>query len=141
MNTKLVRQTGYGNIIEKFNNHADILYPYANFEIISNNVNNYSNNYSIRLYVMDRNTDEYLSFNKADLIINHLLKNTQLDIANYTYTFFDFDYKDNVHGAFCDFVLDTEFVLEQKCDNNANYIVTEYGDFIVAENNNNIVVE
>ena len=140
LSTKLVKQSAYGDIVNYMNKH-DILYPYVNFDIITYITNNFSKDYKIRMYVCDRNKDKYISYNKADIIINNFLKDNSLDIENYEYTFFDLDYDDMINGAYCDFLIEEEVLINTKCDLNIGYIITEYGDYIITEDDNKIVIE
>lgn len=141
LNTKMVNMSSFGDI-QEFDNKPTIKYPYVNLDVVNSSINGYVANYTVRVYVCDRNTP-YIAYNKCETIINSLLKNPQLDIRNYTINYFMNDFQDEVHGVWAD--VSFEAILNIECeehvvdngdgyilidDVNYKFILSEKGDLI-----------
>lgn len=126
-----------------YDNMATIKYPYVNVDVINSRIINNSNEFTFRIYVMDRN-EPYVAYNKTELILNNILKHYNLEINSYSINYFTLDYQDMVNGCWSDFVISTQ--AEYNCliingSDQSGYIITEDGDFIITEDNKYIIEE
>lgn len=132
INTDMVNMSAVGDISEFINNKPIVKYPFVNIDVIKSDVVNYSNAYTVRLYVCDRN-EPYIAYNKTEAILNTILKKNDMFDYNYTINFFKFDFLDNVHGVWVDMKINSN--IQSDCDDNFitdcdNYILMENGDLI-----------
>lgn len=134
INTPQVNMSSFGDI-SLYDNKAKIKYPYVNLDVVTSSIVNYSKKYKIRFYVVDRN-DPYIAYNKTELILDEILKNSLLDIAQYTVNYFTLDFQDLVNGVYAD--IDIEEQLLTNCSvpditGETGYILQENGDLIKIE--------
>lgn len=132
-----VNMAAFGSI-ELFNDKATIQYPYVNFDIISNTVNDYVKTYTIRMYVMDRN-EPYIAYNKTEVIADDILKS--LDVEDYTILYFTIEYKDVSNGVYTDFTI--QVPLEGSCTYDSLFnsaLLLEDGNFVLQENGDLIML-
>lgn len=100
LNTQLVNQVAYGNIIDY--THKEVKYPYVNLDILNSSIINGIVYHNIRFYIMDRNINDLTSFNKTEMILDNIMKEPELQIEVYSATPFVLDYNDMITGFFCD---------------------------------------
>jgi hypothetical protein len=133
INTEMVNQASFGDI-NLYDNKKTIKYPYVNIDVLTSFVRNYSKKYKFRIYVCDRN-DPYTAYNKAELILDSILKNVEIDIAQYTTNYFIYNFQDQVHGVYAD--VDIEEKLLTDCSivevGDVGYILQENGDLIALD--------
>lgn len=99
---------GVGDI-RLFDEKPNILYPYINLDIISDEVFHGSmKKWKFRIYVVDRN-EPYIAYNKCELIIGEFLN--QLEINEYTLNYMTLSYQDMVHGVFTDVSFDASLTV------------------------------
>lgn len=143
INIKTVNQASFGDIT-LYDNKSTIKYPYVNFDVVSASVNNDSINYTIRIYVCDRN-EPYIAYNKTELILNNILKHYNLDVRNYTINYFTLNFKDLVNGCWADFNIEEGVVyncLVQPESTDNTYVITEDLDYIITETDEyNVIAE
>ena len=135
INIPMVNQSSFGDIME-YDNKPNIKYPYVNIDIVNAQVVNFAQTYTFRLYVCDRN-QPYIAYNKAEAIVNTILKNNELFTANYMINYFSIDFKDKVSGVWVDMTIQTPLVTEciaSKVVEDESYIITESGDLIKVNN-------
>lgn len=140
VSSPLVNMSSVCSILD-YENKPDIKYPFVNIDLVSVSVVNYAKSYRVRLYICDRNPDEFNSYNKAAIILDDILKTLQIDVVNYTGTFFRLDFLDNVNGLWCEVDIDGQMVIE--CDGflgTKTYVVSEVGDYVVDETNSDYIV-
>ena len=124
--------------LEEYDEKTTILYPYVNVDIVTCNIQNTSEKHLFRLYVMDRN-NLVEAYNKSELILTDIL--TKLDIREYTINYFNYGFKDIVHGVYAD--IEFEGIVSGDCSgfsynsiyDTTGFILTESGDLIRSENN------
>lgn len=134
-NTRMVNMVSYCDITD-YNHKSVIKYPYINIDVVNATVNDYAKSYVFRIYVCDRNKP-YVAYNKCEVILDAFLKNNDLDITNYVVNYFKYDFQDDVHGVWCDIILQKE--LETECD--SYYLEDRENDFILQENGDLIKIE
>ena len=130
----MVGMSSFGDI-QLYNNKASIKYPYVNFDIVSSYVSNFVKTYTMRIYSCDRN-EPYIAYNKAEMIIDDILK--RLEIDGYTVNYFTLNFKDMINGCWADFEIETSIV-QDECDytqllsDTAEnfYDIDSNGDFII----------
>lgn len=129
INTDMVNMASIGDISEFIDNKPIVKYPFVDIDVVKSDVVNYSNTYTFRIYVCDRNKP-YVAYNKTEAILNSILKNNdEMFGDNYTINFFKFDFLDDVHGVWVDIqVID---YIQSDCD---NYIIEDNENFILQEN-------
>lgn len=107
----MVGMSSFGDI-QLYNNKASVKYPYVNFDIVSSYVSNFVKTYTMRIYSCDRN-EPYIAYNKAEMIIDDILK--RLEIDGYTVNYFTLNFKDMINGCWADFEIETSIV-QDECD-------------------------
>lgn len=107
----MVSMSSFGDI-QLYNNKASVKYPYVNFDIVSSYVSNFVKTYTMRIYSCDRN-EPYIAYNKAEMIIDDILK--RLEIDGYTVNYFTLNFKDMINGCWADFEIETSIV-QDECD-------------------------
>lgn len=133
INVPMVMQSSFGDI-SLYDNKTTIKYPYINIDVVSSRNQNGAKIYTLRLYICDRN-EPYVAYNKAEMILDNLLANPQLDISNYSTNYFTLNFQDNVNGIWAD----VQYITKQEVDCyhaiNASfgYILNEDGDYIKIE--------
>lgn len=142
LNHPLVQQSTAGGI-QDFSSKSDVRYPYCNFDVIKYRIRGGSKEYTVRVYVCDRN-ETYNAYSKGERILDDLLHHLQLNVEDYTATFFKNDFQDEVDGVYTDVIISEplmtlcyseedetggRFILEDK----TGYIVTEEGDYVKSE--------
>jgi hypothetical protein len=122
-----IKSVGIGSI-QLYNEKSDIEYPYCNFDIISSKtIGNFVKEYSIRVYVIDRN-EPYIAFNKCELALKTLMDYIQLE--SFVINYFTLDFKDNVNGVYADIIVDGSNHLQCINYDEKGYITLENGDLI-----------
>ena len=116
--------------LEEYDEKTTILYPYINRDIVSCYIQNTSEKHLFRLYVMDRN-NLVEAYNKSELILTDIL--TRLDISEYTINYFNYGFKDVVHGVYAD--IEFEGIVSGDCTENSYNSVYDIEGFILMENN------
>ena len=71
LNIPGINQVGFGSI-EDYSS-KEVKYPYVNISINNYYVNDYTKQYSLTFYFMDRGKDAYTSYNKTQTFIQHFL--------------------------------------------------------------------
>lgn len=141
INTATVYQSSFGDI-QLYNNKATIKYPYCNFDIVNSKVVGSSIEYTIRIYVCDRN-DPYIAYNKTKLILDTILKNYQVDATNYTSNFFTLNFKDMVNGCWADFSvmqpLEYDCILSSDIISDNENIYNIIQELVIMANNTDMV--
>lgn len=107
----MVSMSSFGDI-QLYNNKASVKYPYVNFDVVSSYVSNFVKTYTMRIYSCDRN-EPYIAYNKAEMIIDDILK--RLGIDGYTVNYFTLNFKDMINGCWADFEIETSIV-QDECD-------------------------
>ena len=105
----MVGMSSFGDI-QLYNNKASVKYPYVNFDIVSSYVSNFVKTYTMRIYSCDRN-EPYIAYNKAEMIIDDILK--RLEIDGYTVNYFTLNFKDMINGCWADFEIETSIVQDE----------------------------
>jgi len=140
ISSPLVAMSSVSSIID-YENKPDIKYPFVNIDLVSLSVQNYSKLYKVRIYICDRNPNEFNSYNKSAIILDDILKTIGIEVNNYTANFFRLDFLDMVNGCWSEVDIEGDMVLE--CDgllDSKTYVVTEQGDYVVDETNSNYIV-
>ena len=141
INHPLVNMSSIG-LIEEYDNKPNIKYPYVNIDIVNSSITNGSKKYTIRLYVIDKQKDRLVAWNKCELIIDNLLKNN-LMIEKYFVNYFTNDYLDYVDGCY----VDVEYEINEKVECNindfisGNFLTLESGAYILNEDGSFIKLE
>lgn len=143
INTPMVHMSSYGDI-QNYNHKASIWYPLVNFDVLSERVTRGEVRYRVRVYVVDRNPEEYISYNKTSLILKNILKHPQLEVEEYTANYFRMDFLDQSHGVWTDVEISRPVVMEcyteedteggrVQLEDNSGFVITEEGDYVKKE--------
>ena len=81
INSPMCNQSSFGDIT-LYDNKSDIKYPYCNIDVVSGFVSDFSIEYTIRLYVCDRN-EPYIAYNKTEQILTQILVTKGTDLSNH----------------------------------------------------------
>lgn len=129
MSIPTANMASFGDI-SLYDNKATIKYPYVNIDVVNNKVTNNSNKtYTFRIYVCDRN-EPYVAYNKAELILDSLLN--QLQIENYSTNYFTLNFQDIVNGVWADIIFESnvDLACPIKAIGESGYVILENSDFI-----------
>ena len=133
INAPLVNMSSVSDILD-YSNKPDIKYPFVNIDLVSTIVNNYAKNYRVRLYICDRNPNEFQSYNKASIILDDILKSVSIDQQTYTANYFRLDFLDQVNGLWCEVDIEDHVVIDCASGTYFNgYVISEGGDYVVDE--------
>lgn len=133
LNTEMVQQVSYGNILEY--TQKSIKYPYINIDILDTQKLNGVLYHNVRLYVMDRNTNELITYNKCEIILDNILKDPELQIPIYYANPFTLNFKDLISGYYCDIQIPEVYLSKPKSDcdypeESSDYTILDSGDYI-----------
>lgn len=136
----MVNMSSIGDI-SLYDNRADIKYPFVNLDVVNSVVVNGVKTYLLRIYVIDRQNDPIVAYNKCEVITDNILKD--VDQIKYNVNYFNFDFQDDVHGVYVDFNIETN--VYGNCTYIALFqdfnILLEDGSFVMQENGDLISLE
>lgn len=94
----LVQMSAIDDLVEYQN--RPVRYPFVNINVVDSNVTNGLKKYNVRIYVLDRQKNVNVAWNKTEIILEDILK--QAGFKNYNIYYFKDDFNDIVSGCYCD---------------------------------------